>query len=176
VNGAEFSFAQFLTALLVAVIGSSVVVVGAIWTAHRTFERNRQQERQAWLFAVLAELNLNLREIQQMHQAPSRLFPLERAALDQSIAHLGYLPPQVGLALQEAALFIRRFNATTPLDNGVMDDVVTPLHEAVEAIALYMRGEKFPTVDQLPKDQLRHWGRSRSSIRHVDENQAELAT
>lgn len=39
-NGAEFSFPQFLTALIVAVIGSSVVVAGAIWTAHRTFERN----------------------------------------------------------------------------------------------------------------------------------------
>jgi hypothetical protein len=167
---------QFLTALIVTVIGSLVVVAGAIWTAHRTFERNRQEERQAWLFAVLAELNLNLREIQQMHQAPVRMFPLERAALDQCVAHLGYLPPQVGLALQEAALFIRRFNAATPLDNESLDDVVTPLNEAVEAVALYMGGEKFPTVDQLPKDQLRHWGRWQSSIRHLDENQTRLAT
>jgi hypothetical protein len=176
VNGAEFSFTQFLTALAVAVIGSSIVVAGAIWTAHRTFERNTQREHQAWLFAVLAELNLNLREIQQMHLAPSRLFPLERAALDQSVAHLGYLPPQVGLALQDAALFIRRYNATTPLDNVALDDVVTPLNEAVAAIARYMRGEKFPTVDQLPEDQLRQWGRSTSSIRHLGENPPGLAT
>lgn len=110
-----------------------------------------------------------------MHQAPSRLFPLERAALDQSVAHLGYLPPQVGLALQEAARFIRRYNATTPLDDEALDNVVAPLNEAVEAIARFMRGEKFPAVDQLPEDQLRHWGRSHAAVRHLGENQTGLA-
>lgn len=156
--GPTFSWIQFAAAIAVAMVSATLIVSGTLWSARRTFERNIERERRVWLFAVLAELNLDRHAAAQMRDEPSLAFPLERGVLDQAISHLADVPPQVIVAIQRAALFIGRYNAAPAHETALLDDVIAPLEDAALAVADYLRDGRPDSTASLSDDEIRDWG------------------
>ena len=139
-NDSMFSPAQFITDLVVAIVGSGIAVWGALWIADRTFrrdiaqeradrieedEKREQQERERLerlaeeeytadmrsLEAVLAEIKLNMRSIDYMKKHPATLFPLRLDAFGLYLPRLVTLPDTVAEAIQESVMLVDRYNA-----------------------------------------------------------------
>jgi hypothetical protein len=140
-NDPTFSWIQFGADLAVAIIGSFIAILGALWVANRTFRRDIEEQRRRSFIALVIEFNGNMESIGYMLNDPAIMFPLECRVLDQAIVHLEVVPPHVGAMVQDAAIVITRFNASDPLSVEALKAVRTPLHNALVALARFLKGD-----------------------------------
>jgi hypothetical protein len=136
-----FSRIQLVTDLAVTTVGSFIAVVGALLVANSTFRRDIREERRRSFLALMVEFDGNLEAIEYMVNDPTIMFPLEHHVLDQAIEHVEVVPTHVGKMIQEAAMFIARFNASNPLNLEALVQVRIPLHNAEVARARFLKGD-----------------------------------